>query len=280
MAAGPGRGDRIIRSEHDGGSYADDPRLSHTARGVLAEIFRLADDGDQDRFTVEALIAAARRRGGDRRGAGYRAACRELEDAGYRHRILDRMPNGRTLTWFDHYEDPARPCGEWCASCSGFSGRGPRYRPNGQLARPGQTPPESHKPRSHRLTDKQRVGTLPDPPRQPPLNGQLVPPAETPEPPARAPDNRRSHQLTDNQPLVTCDSFNGNSTQTAPVASEGQPPKPGSARKIITEEGQALGPGGPGTAAQVLNGAPDPTRSAGAGSNVQVPAREAGPVIA
>ncbi len=264
------RGDRIIRGEHNG-DLARNPRLSHTARGLLAEILSHADDADAGAFTVAALTAAARTAGGDRRGAGYRRAVRELEATGYRHRIITR-DGGIIATRYDHYEVPVRPCGEDCSTCNGYAGRGarPDYgRRNGYPVPPAETstatPAREHKPRSHRLADKQRVGDPPENPADP--TGTATRPDLGKR--ARPPQTPRSHRLADNRPSVIGEPSNRNPPEPEPVPRTEQDP-PASARKIITEDEGAPGPAVPGTAAQVPDGPSNPTSQADHGLNVQV----------
>jgi len=70
-----------------------DERLSHMARGILADILSRPEGW---KTTADDLADRARRLRGVKRGSGreaYRAAFRELQDAGYIQR--ERMQDGR-----------------------------------------------------------------------------------------------------------------------------------------------------------------------------------------
>ena len=84
---------RIVRGRHKSefvilpNSAARDERLSHLARGILAELLSRPDGWET---TADRLAEQSRKERGVRRGAGrpaYRAAFAELEKAGYLHRI-------------------------------------------------------------------------------------------------------------------------------------------------------------------------------------------------
>jgi hypothetical protein len=129
------RGDRIIRPAKLDGDFTTitntalrDDRLSFAARGLLAEILTNVDGWDQ--LSTEALIERAAKTGNARSARQARGSVRELEAAGYRHRIWQRQRNGRTRTTYDHYLEPVRPCAEpCCATCHGYGGR--RHAANG-----------------------------------------------------------------------------------------------------------------------------------------------------
>jgi hypothetical protein len=102
-----------IHRSHPASGYAQipnealrDPRLSYTARGVLAEILSRPDDWDT---SADAMWTRARReRGSAAEGhRAMRAAFAELEKCGYLRRVRKRTREGRMVTELHIYDVPA-----------------------------------------------------------------------------------------------------------------------------------------------------------------------------
>jgi len=83
-----------------------DERLSHLARGILAEILSYPDGWTT---TADRLAEQSRSNRGVKRGAGrpaYREAFAELEAAGYLHRIRHQDDRGRWATVMVVFDTP------------------------------------------------------------------------------------------------------------------------------------------------------------------------------
>lgn len=112
---------RIVRSKHESdflivaNATVRDPRLSYTARGILVEILSRPDGWET---TADRLMEQARLQRGEKRGEGRRAireAFKELEAAGYMHRVKTRDRRGRYVTTIWVSDVPSEYTGERAA---------------------------------------------------------------------------------------------------------------------------------------------------------------------